>query len=63
LSEDELNVMCGVYKVFTDMSWWPKPAIWQRGNLDVGYWSHACKEWFSKLAYPGSANVRSAKKW
>ncbi|KAF8515612.1 hypothetical protein BU17DRAFT_51571 [Hysterangium stoloniferum] len=66
LSEDELNLIYGVYKVFTDMSWWPKSAIWQRGNLDVGYWSHACKEWFQNWLthiLNGSTNVRSAKKW
>jgi hypothetical protein len=48
------------------MSWWPKPAIWQRGNLDVGYWSHDCEEWFqNRLTYilNGSADLRSAKKW
>ncbi|KAF8530155.1 hypothetical protein BU17DRAFT_35850, partial [Hysterangium stoloniferum] len=73
LSEDELNLICGVYKVFTgygqqaaDMSWLPKPTIWQRGNLDVGYWSHACEEWFqNRLTHilNGSADLRSANKW
>ncbi|KZP09770.1 hypothetical protein FIBSPDRAFT_759510 [Athelia psychrophila] len=74
LTENELNLMSGVYKIFTgpgvyqeaDASWWPKNSTWKTSALDVGYWSPTCEEWYQRrLAgiLDGSAKVKSATKW
>ena len=53
LTEDELDLICGVYKVYTgsgtqcaDCSWWPKQSVWELCGLNVGYWSSDCEIWF-----------------
>ncbi|KAF8509188.1 hypothetical protein JB92DRAFT_2730673, partial [Gautieria morchelliformis] len=52
LTTEEMELICGVYKVDTnanqssDLSWWPKPKIWERSGLNVGYWSPSCEEWY-----------------
>ncbi|KAF8219506.1 hypothetical protein L208DRAFT_1138156, partial [Tricholoma matsutake] len=57
LSEDELDLISGVYKVFTGnhkgksvqeshLSWWPKHSIWAKSGLDMGYWSESSERWF-----------------
>ncbi|KZP19820.1 hypothetical protein FIBSPDRAFT_743283 [Athelia psychrophila] len=74
LTDHELDLMCGVYKIFTapgtyqqaDASWWPKSSTWKASAMDVGYWTHTCEEWFQrrlKGIRAGEENVRSAKQW
>ncbi|TFK35397.1 hypothetical protein BDQ12DRAFT_568339, partial [Crucibulum laeve] len=56
LTEDETDTICGVYRVSTgpngpqttDLLWWPKPSIWNKCGLVVGYWSSDCKSWFQR---------------
>ncbi|TFK79266.1 hypothetical protein K466DRAFT_442732, partial [Polyporus arcularius HHB13444] len=56
LTVDEMDIICGVYKVFTDttfkqtadLSWWPKDSMWANSGLDVRYWSSACEDWFQQ---------------
>jgi hypothetical protein len=72
LLEDELNLICGVYKVQThtnqtsDSSWWPKHAVWMSSRLNVGYWSVGCETWFQmRLAAirDGTAHLRTSAEW
>ncbi|KAF8239155.1 hypothetical protein L208DRAFT_1239390, partial [Tricholoma matsutake] len=53
LSEDELNLICSIYKVFTGsgkqdshQSWWPKPNAWEKCSLNIGQWTDKCETWF-----------------
>ena len=72
LSEDELSLICGVYKVQThsnqtsDSSWWPKHAVWMASRLNVGYWSVGCETWFQmrlNAIRNGTAHLRTAAEW
>ncbi|KIM85942.1 hypothetical protein PILCRDRAFT_86667 [Piloderma croceum F 1598] len=72
LLEDELNLICGVYKVHTqsnqtsDSSWWPKQSVWMTSGLHIGYWSVACETWFQKRLEAirnGTATLRTAAEW
>ena len=73
LSEEELNLICGVYKVYTaqkgqteDASWWPKHYVWAKSGLNVGYWSTQCEEWFMnrvRAILEGREHVKNAKNW
>ncbi|KAI9459803.1 hypothetical protein HD554DRAFT_2029101, partial [Boletus coccyginus] len=62
LWDDELDpnneqIICGVYKIFTDpsqgeqtanISWWPKESPWEGSGLDISYWSTDNEVWFQK---------------
>ncbi|KAJ6500623.1 hypothetical protein C8R45DRAFT_978396 [Mycena sanguinolenta] len=62
LTEHEIDLICGVYYVETgasrkveegvgqtmQLSFWPKPNAWDKGNLDPGWWSAECEGWFQK---------------
>jgi hypothetical protein len=58
---------------YVDLSWWPKPDVWEKSVLNVGYWSDNCESWFQDclakirggLEHPKGASAwRSAlKKW
>ncbi|KZP29617.1 hypothetical protein FIBSPDRAFT_688408, partial [Athelia psychrophila] len=74
LTDDELDLVCGVYKIFTapgtfqqsDASWWPKSSTWKNSPLNVGYWSPSCERWFQlRLAAirAGKEKVKTAGKW
>jgi hypothetical protein len=72
LSEDELDLICGVYKVQTqhnqtsDSSWWPKHSVWMASGLNVGYWSVGCETWFQMRLDSirnGTAGLRTAAEW
>ncbi|KAK0461842.1 uncharacterized protein EV420DRAFT_1477562 [Desarmillaria tabescens] len=48
LSESQIDVICGVYKVHSasvtgfptqDVSWFPKPKAFKKSGLDLGFWS------------------------
>ncbi|KAH9920995.1 hypothetical protein B0H21DRAFT_844338 [Amylocystis lapponica] len=66
LSENETDMICGVYRVYSQdtghqtelASWWPRPSVWSGCGLDVGYWSQQCEEWFQKRL----AHVRSGER-
>ncbi|TDL15454.1 hypothetical protein BD410DRAFT_699480, partial [Rickenella mellea] len=70
---DELDLISGVYRVFTGnglqtsaSSWWPRHSAWQKGALNVGYWSPDCERWFQKrleMIRDGKADLRSANEW
>ncbi|TFK31585.1 hypothetical protein BDQ12DRAFT_618659 [Crucibulum laeve] len=75
LTEDETDTICGVYRVSTgmpkwppttDLSWWPKPSIWNECGLVVGYWSSDCKSWFQRCIEKLRAGVlvlKNPKDW
>ena len=72
LSDDELNLICGVYMVKTqgnqksDSSWWPKHSAWMNSGLNVGYWSPACEDWFQRRLdsiRTGTARLRTSTEW
>ncbi|KAK0185699.1 hypothetical protein F5146DRAFT_937387, partial [Armillaria mellea] len=56
LTDDEINLLCGVYKVDTGrsgnesqhlfLSWFPKPAAWELSGLNIGFWSSDCESWY-----------------
>ncbi|PIL26011.1 hypothetical protein GSI_11765 [Ganoderma sinense ZZ0214-1] len=75
LSSDELDVICGVYKVYTtnwhfsqtqDFSWWPKADTWEKSDLNKGYWTPYCEQWFQERLdriRNNATSPRTAKKW
>ncbi|KAG6819796.1 hypothetical protein H0H93_008550 [Arthromyces matolae] len=75
LTEHEINLICGVYKVDTgnrkstqtaDLSWWPKPSIWSTAGINLGFWSEDCERWFqgqlSKLEN-GEYSLKNPAAW
>ena len=70
LTEAEMDLICGVYKVYTglgtqcaDCSWWPKQSVWELSGLNVGYWSPDCEIWFqAHLAtiHQGTAGLKGS---
>ncbi|KAK0435812.1 uncharacterized protein EV420DRAFT_1281558 [Desarmillaria tabescens] len=62
LMDDQIDVICGVYKVETEddrypkgdrrgkltehVSWFPKDAGWRGCGLDVGFWSPDAESWY-----------------
>lgn len=60
LIDDQLSpaaaaVLSGVYAVETSISnqvehisWWPKQDTWYQSELNVGYWSEACEDWYQQ---------------
>ncbi|KAG1722729.1 uncharacterized protein EDB91DRAFT_1088023 [Suillus paluster] len=73
LSDDEINILCGVYHIATGRgnqtaisSWWPTPKQWSSSGLDVGYWNHSAENVFQsrlKAIREGRAELRGAKQW
>ena len=46
-------VLSGLYVVDTSVqnqvehvSWWPRQDVWYQSELNVGYWSEACEDWY-----------------
>ncbi|KAF8215124.1 hypothetical protein K438DRAFT_1561811 [Mycena galopus ATCC 62051] len=55
LTEDEIDLICGVYEIATGkkdvpqstkVSWWPKPTAFNTSGLNIGWWSPDCERWF-----------------
>ncbi|KAH8082468.1 hypothetical protein BXZ70DRAFT_628977 [Cristinia sonorae] len=53
LDEKEIRFICGVYLDDTagnrtpqQVSWWPKPPIWNTCGLHCGHWTPSCENWF-----------------
>ncbi|KZP12190.1 hypothetical protein FIBSPDRAFT_799195 [Athelia psychrophila] len=73
LTEDDLDLICGVYKVSTgrgvqttDVSWFPKHSTWEVGCLNMGYWSPTCETWFLQridIIRKGQAKLKTAAQW
>ncbi|KIJ39403.1 hypothetical protein M422DRAFT_148352, partial [Sphaerobolus stellatus SS14] len=73
LMNEEMDIICGVYYVYTgsglqgeNQSWWPKQNIWEGGGLNIGYWSNDCEVWYqNRLAdiKAGKAKLKTAAEW
>ncbi|KIJ32862.1 hypothetical protein M422DRAFT_127413, partial [Sphaerobolus stellatus SS14] len=73
LSPQEIDIICGVYRVFKDpkrnprqLSWWPKPTAWANSGLDVGYWSSECESWYQQRITDinqYAAQLRTSEQW
>ncbi|RDX41186.1 hypothetical protein OH76DRAFT_1299030, partial [Lentinus brumalis] len=51
LLTEELDLISGVYKVYTgnteDASWWPKHSHWVRSGMFTGFWTPWNEIWFA----------------
>jgi hypothetical protein len=73
LTENEFNLICGVYKVYTgngqqtsDSSWWPKQSTFMKSPLWSGSWTVLCEFWFQKRLHAilnGKAMPMTSSKW
>ncbi|PSS10991.1 hypothetical protein PHLCEN_2v3364, partial [Hermanssonia centrifuga] len=74
LTQDELDVVCGVYKVTTKnnlnahsaSSWWPKSSTWLDSGFDFGYWTPQNELWFCRRRREiraGQAKLKTTKEW
>ncbi|KAF8235939.1 hypothetical protein L208DRAFT_1173788, partial [Tricholoma matsutake] len=77
LTEDELDLICGVYRIdtgqcnvhghqTTHISWWPRPSVWEGSGLYVGYWSEDCEHWFQQhldKCKSGKASLKNPGSW
>ncbi|KAG1763976.1 hypothetical protein EV702DRAFT_922053, partial [Suillus placidus] len=73
LSQEEIDVLCGIYHVLTDrgeqitiLSWWPMPHLWAMSGLDMGYWTHSNEQVFQsrlRKIREGEATLLMARKW
>ncbi len=77
LTDDEINLLCGVYKVDTGrgkgdesqlslISWFPKPVAWEASGLNIGFWSSDCESWYrGRLKEINSRNpvLRTTNQW
>ncbi|KAL0947276.1 hypothetical protein HGRIS_013397 [Hohenbuehelia grisea] len=56
LSEQELEFICGTYRVHTDLksdqislsSWWPSHIVWAGSGLNLMAWSDDAEAWFQR---------------
>ncbi|KAJ6537910.1 hypothetical protein B0H19DRAFT_962106, partial [Mycena capillaripes] len=55
LTEEEIDIICGVYTVETEdghqlkyISWWLKPTAFWSSGLNTGWWNANCGRWFVK---------------
>ncbi|KAM5530067.1 hypothetical protein V8D89_016266, partial [Ganoderma adspersum] len=53
LSQDKLNTICGLYKVYTatenqtkDSTWWPKQSQWMNSGMYTGFWTPWNEAWY-----------------
>ncbi|GJF00027.1 hypothetical protein PsYK624_163040 [Phanerochaete sordida] len=75
LTENEVDVICGVTRIFTHwsehsnvkiVSWWPTPKLWKRSGQDVGYWTAQNETWFQNRLTDiraGKAKPLTAAAW
>ncbi|KAI0685210.1 hypothetical protein C8T65DRAFT_538884, partial [Cerioporus squamosus] len=66
LSPDEVDVICGVYKVVINRSWWPKEIHWRGSHMDQGFWTPWCESWFlRRLRHirAGEVKIHNAQGW
>ncbi|KAL0948817.1 hypothetical protein HGRIS_008942 [Hohenbuehelia grisea] len=72
LTEDEIDLICGVYHVHTDdnqtslSSWWPRSNIWDIGGMNLGVWTPDNEEWYlarlAKLTH-GEEGLKTSADW
>ncbi|KAJ6618300.1 hypothetical protein B0H10DRAFT_1795595, partial [Mycena sp. CBHHK59/15] len=55
LTEEEIDIICGVYVVETEdgrqlkyISWWPTPPAFWSSGLNTGWWNANSERWFVK---------------
>ncbi|KAK0498534.1 hypothetical protein EDD18DRAFT_1158122 [Armillaria luteobubalina] len=58
LSESQMDVICGVYKVYNrssngytltqDISWFPKDDSFKKSALNVGFWTADTEQWYTR---------------
>lgn len=68
-----LAVLSGVYQVEThiarqteDASWWPRKDVWDQSELNVGYWSERCEEWYQRRLSDireGTGGLMNSTEW
>ncbi|KAF8235464.1 hypothetical protein L208DRAFT_1203040, partial [Tricholoma matsutake] len=46
LSPAAEDAICGVYRVCTSMSWFPKASIWTSSGYNHGYWMADNEQWY-----------------
>ncbi|KAK0469430.1 uncharacterized protein EV420DRAFT_1257401, partial [Desarmillaria tabescens] len=56
LREDQIDIICGTYKVYNhsskcismtqDVSWFPKEGSFKNSGLDLGFWSADAEHWY-----------------
>ncbi|KAG1721850.1 hypothetical protein EDB19DRAFT_1646156, partial [Suillus lakei] len=74
LSEEEIDVLCGVYHVDTGgggkqtaiLSWWPTPKLWETSGFELGYWTHSAEKFFQTrltAIRERQAKLFNARKW
>ncbi|KAE9392367.1 hypothetical protein BT96DRAFT_830713, partial [Gymnopus androsaceus JB14] len=76
LTSEELDLICGVYRVdsdvglngpqTSDISWWPKHSAWAHSGLNIGTWNADCEHWYKgHLAkiQAGTAKLMSPVQW
>jgi len=74
LTVDELDLICGVYKVrtqstgnqFSHLSWWPRQSPWLKSGLNWGFWTANDETWFQKRLQDiraGKASALSSTEW
>lgn len=78
LVDDQLSpaaaaVLSGLYVVNTSfqnqvehVSWWPKQDVWYKSELNVGYWSERCEDWYQQRLLDiraGKAVMMNSRDW
>lgn len=73
LTAQELDLICGVYRVrtqipnqFSFMSWWPRHDTWTDGHMNLNYWTSGTESWFLLRLQEidnGTASPHSASQW
>ncbi|PBK93208.1 hypothetical protein ARMGADRAFT_1080361 [Armillaria gallica] len=58
LSEDQIDLLCGVYRVYRsaegspkftqDLSWFPRRCSFRNSGLDLGHWSPDAENWYQR---------------
>ncbi|KAJ7587966.1 hypothetical protein C8J56DRAFT_63060 [Mycena floridula] len=76
LSQDDINAICGVYRVRTNLvgggypfahqSWFPRPLQWQKSTFNVGFWCEFAEIWYQGVLQKireGTFQFRNAGEW
>jgi len=73
LSEDEMDLLCGKYVIYTGQGiqtsfkwWWPPHSTWVKGSLFVGYWTPQCERWYQdrlQIIQAGKAQPLTRNEW
>ncbi|KAI5114897.1 hypothetical protein M0805_008805 [Coniferiporia weirii] len=54
LTEEEEDLICSIYKMYTGnglqyklASWWPWSNVWDHSSMNLGFWSPSTEIWFA----------------